>query len=73
MKSVNFSLPLVGAACKFWKISDVVYTSYKIFEIVSKILYALQIDNSMEVFRKIFDALCKKSMHFLRNIFLSTQ
>ena len=51
---------LVEAACMFWKTFDVDCTFYKILENVSKTLDALQYDCSMEVFRKVFDALCKK-------------
>ena len=51
---------LVEAACMFWKTFDVACTFYKILENVSKSLDALQYDCSMKVFRKVFDALCKK-------------
>ena len=40
----------------------------KILENPSRILHALQIDCSMEIFRKFLDALCKKSMIFPCNI-----
>ena len=60
--------PLVEASRRFWKIFDVAYNFYKILENASKILQALQKDGSMEIYRKFFDALCKKSVHFLCNI-----
>ena len=55
-------------ACRVWKNFDVAWTFNKILENASKILHALQNDCSMEVLRKFFDAVCKKSMHFLCNI-----
>ena len=59
---------LVVAACRFWKIFDHAYTFYKYLENASEILQALQKDCSMEFFRKFFDEICKKSMHFLCNV-----
>ena len=58
----------VKAACRFSKIFDVAYTFYEILVNASKILHALQNECSMEVFRKLFDALCEKTVHFLCNI-----
>ena len=63
----NFNITPVEDACMFWKIFDVACTFYKILENACIILQALQYDCIMEVYRKFFDALCKKSSHFLCN------
>ena len=61
----NTILLLLHAVRRFWEIFDIARTFYKTLENASKILHALQNDYSMEVFRKLFDSLCKKSMNFL--------
>ena len=68
MGSTKKSFTLFEDACRFWKIFDVACPLFKNSEKACKILQALQNDCSMEVFRKFFDALCKKFMHFLCNI-----
>ena len=50
-------IPAVEVAGRFWKVFDLAYTSYKILENASKMLHALPNECSMEVFRKLFDAL----------------
>ena len=59
---------LVETASRFWKIFDAACTFYKILENASKLLHALQTDCCMEAFRKFFDVLSKKFIHFLCNI-----
>ena len=64
----NFNITPVEDACMFCKTFDVSFTFYKILENACRILQALQNDCIMEVYRKFFDALCKKFSHFLCDI-----